>query len=387
MALSLVSFRQSRFGNNGAKRPSESEMEWEEFHPLAEQVFLPMLAQERKRSERSGKPFILLLLKGNDLFLGDKGNEVISRISSVIRTATRETDVLGWYQSGEVLGVIFTEVGELTDGSVEIILTRVTTALSDHLDREELDRVSITCHVYPEQAVSSGDSKNLKLFYPESKSKKPGRRFERFLKRSVDIVGSLFAILMLAPVFAVVALIVRLTSEGPILFRQKRVGRFGESFTFLKFRSMYMNNDASAHQEYVKNLISGKAEKQDTPGNVKVFKITNDPRITPIGRFIRKTSLDELPQFFNVLRGDMSLVGPRPPVPYEYECYDIWHRKRVFEVKPGITGLWQVTGRSRTTFDEMVRLDLKYVRNWSFWLDIKILLRTPWVMVSGDGGY
>jgi exopolysaccharide biosynthesis polyprenyl glycosylphosphotransferase len=384
MALSLVSFRQGRVSNTGANRDREAA--WEEFHPLSEEVFLPMLAQERKRSERSGKPFILLLLKGNELYLGDKGNELISRISAVLRSATRETDVLGWYQSGEVLGVIFTEIGEVTDNSVETILTRITTALSENLDREDLDRVSLTCHVYPDQAVSSHDSNNLRLFYRESKSKKPGRRFERFLKRSIDVGGSLFAILLLSPVFAVVALIVRLTSEGPILFRQKRVGQYGETFTFLKFRSMYMNNDASAHKEYVKNLISGKAEKQGAEAG-KIFKITNDPRITPIGRFIRKTSLDELPQFFNVLRGDMSLVGPRPPVPYEYECYDVWHRKRVFEVKPGITGLWQVTGRSRTSFDDMVRLDLKYVRTWSFWLDLKILIRTPWVMVSGDGGY
>jgi exopolysaccharide biosynthesis polyprenyl glycosylphosphotransferase len=347
-----------------------------------------MLAQERKRSERSGKPFILLLLRGNEAYLGDRGNEVVSQITRALHTATRETDVLGWYESGEVLGVIFTELGDFASNSIETILTRVTTALSEDLDREDLDNISITCHVYPEkEANGSGDSKSLKLFYPETKSKRPGRRVERFLKRSVDVAGSLFAIAVLSPVFAVVALIVKYTSEGPVLFRQKRVGQFGEAFTFLKFRSMYMNNDASAHKEYVKKLISGAAEKQESGSGAKVFKIANDPRITPIGRFIRKTSLDELPQFFNVLRGDMSLVGPRPPVPYEYECYDIWHRKRVFEVKPGITGLWQVTGRSKTSFDDMVRLDLKYVRSWSIWLDIKILLRTPWVMVSGDGGY
>jgi len=385
MALSLVSFRQSRVSSTEANR--ESEATWENFHPLSEQVFLPMLAQERKRSERSGKPFVLLLLKGNGAYLGDRGNEVVSQISREMRVATRETDVLGWYEAGEVLGVIFTELGDSADTSIETILTRVTASLSECLEREDLDSISITCHVYPDQAASDTNSKNLKLFYPETNSKKPGRRLERFLKRSIDILGSLFAIAVLSPVFACVALIVKFTSEGPVLFRQKRVGQFGEAFTFLKFRSMYMNNDASAHKDYVKKLISGSAEKQSTDGGAKVFKIANDPRITPIGRFIRKTSLDELPQFFNVLRGDMSLVGPRPPVPYEYECYDIWHRKRVFEVKPGITGLWQVTGRSRTNFDDMVRLDLKYVRTWSFWLDIKILLRTPWVMVSGDGGY
>jgi exopolysaccharide biosynthesis polyprenyl glycosylphosphotransferase len=387
MALSLVSLRQGRVASTDANRGQKAT--WDELNPLGEQVFLPMLAHERKRSERSGRPFILLLLKGNEMYLGDNGNEVVSRISSAMRLVTRETDVLGWYESGETLGIIFTELGELAENSIETILTRVTTSLSEVLEREDLDSVSITCHVYPElnsQTTAGSGPKNLKLFYPEAKSKKPGRRAERLLKRSLDIIGSLFAILLFSPVFAVVALIIKLTSEGPILYKQNRVGQFGEAFLFLKFRSMYANNDSSAHKEYVKSLISGSADKHAS-GNKVVFKIANDPRITPIGRFIRKTSLDELPQFFNVLRGEMSLVGPRPPVPYEYECYDIWHRKRVFEVKPGCTGLWQVTGRSKTSFDDMVRLDLNYVRNWSIWLDLKILIRTPWVMVSGDGGY
>ena len=115
--------------------------------------------------------------------------------------------------------------------------------------------------------------------------------------------------------------------------------------------------------------------------------MSNDPRITPIGQFLRKTSLDELPQFFNVLKGEMSLVGPRPPIPYECELYDIWHRRRMLSVKPGITGLWQVSGRSSTTFDEMVRLDLRYINGWSLWLDIKLLLKTPLVIITGKGAY
>ena len=127
--------------------------------------------------------------------------------------------------------------------------------------------------------------------------------------------------------------------------------------------------------------------KQAEGSKAAVYKLTNDPRVTPLGRFLRKTSLDELPQLFNVLLGNMSLVGPRPPLPYEYDRYDVWHRRRVFEVKPGITGLWQVTGRSRTTFDEMVRLDLNYAKAWSVWLDLKILSRTPMAVVSGDGAY
>jgi len=187
-------------------------------------------------------------------------------------------------------------------------------------------------------------------------------------------------------VFLAIAVAVKLTSEGPVLFRQKRIGEHGTPFTFLKFRSMYTDNDSSQHKEYVRQLIAGQAAKQPTDGNGEgVFKLTNDPRITPVGSFLRRTSLDELPQFLNVLRGEMSLVGPRPPVPYEVEAYATWHRRRLLEAKPGITGLWQVEGRSRVGFDDMVRLDLRYARNCSPWLDLKILIQTPKAVIAGNG--
>jgi len=155
-------------------------------------------------------------------------------------------------------------------------------------------------------------------------------------------------------------------------------------FTMLKFRSMYSNADNRVHQEFVSSLIqaNGHAHKL---GNNGFYKLANDPRITPIGRLLRKTSLDELPQLWNVLRGDMSLVGPRPPLPYEIEQYQPWHRRRVLDAKPGLTGLWQVAGRSRTTFDEMVRLDLRYAKARSLSTDIKILLATPAAVISGKG--
>jgi lipopolysaccharide/colanic/teichoic acid biosynthesis glycosyltransferase len=153
---------------------------------------------------------------------------------------------------------------------------------------------------------------------------------------------------------------------------------------------MYTGNDPTIHKEFVKNLISGKqnqAECKENANQVGTYKITSDPRVTPVGHFLRKTSLDELPQFLNVLMGDMSLVGPRPPIPYECAEYDIWHRKRLLEMKPGITGPWQIKGRSAATFDEMVRMDIKYVQEWSLWLDIKILSQTPWVVLKGKGAY
>ena len=173
------------------------------------------------------------------------------------------------------------------------------------------------------------------------------------------------------------------------MFRQERSGQFGEKFGFLKFRSMYVNNDQDVHREFVQNFITKKPSGEDIDGKSGkiVYKITKDKRITHFGHILRRTSLDELPQFFNVLNGDMSLVGPRPPLQYELEKYDCWHWRRIMEVKPGITGLWQVMGRSSTTFDDMVRLDLKYVTNWSLWLDIMILFKTPRAVISGKGAY
>ncbi len=148
------------------------------------------------------------------------------------------------------------------------------------------------------------------------------------------------------------------------------------------------NNDPKIHREFVQRFIAGKDEKQaKNEAEPVVYKITNDPRITSVGKFLRKTSLDEFPQFWNVLRGEMSLVGPRPPVPYEFEVYDLWHRRRVLEVKPGVTGLWQVSGRSRTCFDDMVRLDLRYSQSWSLWLDLKILIATPRAVFTSEGAY
>jgi lipopolysaccharide/colanic/teichoic acid biosynthesis glycosyltransferase len=187
--------------------------------------------------------------------------------------------------------------------------------------------------------------------------------------------------------FAAVADAVKFSSPGPVLFRQERIGRFGRPFTFLKFRSMYANNDPKIHREFMKRVINGEHDGSGDTTESKVYKMTDDPRITRVGRFLRRTSLDELPQFFNALKGDMSLVGPRPPLPYECAEYDVWHRRRVLEARPGLTGLWQVTGRSRVSFDDMVRLDLQYVRTWSLWLDIKILLKTPIAVLRGGDAF
>lgn len=193
-------------------------------------------------------------------------------------------------------------------------------------------------------------------------------------KRTMDVLGSSLALIALSPLFVLVAVAVRVSSPGPAFFRQRRVGHGGREFTCLKFRSMYV--DAEERKALLAHL---------NEANGHVFKIKDDPRRTPVGKVLRKTSIDELPQFWNVLTGEMSLVGPRPPLPFEVEQYQPWHRRRVLDAMPGVTGLWQVKGRSRTTFDEMVRLDLRYARRPSIWNDIKILAATPRAVVTGKG--
>ncbi len=206
------------------------------------------------------------------------------------------------------------------------------------------------------------------------------------IKRVIDIIGAILGFLLFSPVMLMTAILIKLTSSGPILFKQRRVGYRGQSFTFLKFRSMYTNSNDEIHQNYVKKLIQGKNHEINN-GNAEnpFFKIKRDPRITPLGRILRKTSIDELPQLINVLRGEMSLVGPRPPIEYEVKEYQNWHYRRVLDVKPGITGLWQVSGRSRTTFNEMVRLDIQYTQNWSLIMDFKILFKTVKAVVMTEG--
>ncbi|MCX7806069.1 MAG: sugar transferase, partial [Planctomycetota bacterium] len=198
------------------------------------------------------------------------------------------------------------------------------------------------------------------------------------VKRLFDIVVSLLLLMLLAPIMLAIAAAIRLTGPGPVFFRQERVGYRGRRFQLLKFRSMRQEARPDDHREYVKEYIAGRAR----PSDDGQFKLTGDPRVTPVGRFIRRFSLDELPQLFNVLKGDMSLIGPRPPVPYEVEAYDPRHLRRL-DVLPGISGLWQVSGRNRLTFEEMVRLDLYYMENWSLGLDLRIFFKTiPAVLFS-----
>jgi exopolysaccharide biosynthesis polyprenyl glycosylphosphotransferase len=308
-------------------------------------------------------------------------------MASVLASYTRVTDMVGWYLQKKTVGVLFTGLDHNErDTIASAILGRVKLVLRDELAFSQLNQVNIAFHFYPDDwsQAETAHAHNRTL-YPELAAPKDRRRPRLMVKRVIDIFGSALALLFLLPIFLTIALAIKLTSSGPVFFRQSRVGQFGKTFTFLKFRSMYVNNDPSAHKKYVTELIRTAGSKQSA-GQI-VYKMKDDKRITLVGKFLRKSSLDEIPQFINVLRGDMSLVGPRPAIPYEVSAYRPWHRRRVLEAKPGITGLWQIEGRSRVTFDDMVRMDLRYAKNWSLWLDLKILLRTPVAVLKGSGAY
>ena len=206
----------------------------------------------------------------------------------------------------------------------------------------------------------------------------------RLLKRSSDLAIAALALLLAAPIWLLIALLIKLDSRGPVFYLQERVGMDGRIFLCYKFRTMHLGADSKAHREYQKQFIAGHAEANLGNGEQPVYKFQSDTRITRVGRWLRRASLDEVPQLFNVLRGDMSVVGPRPPIPYEVEDYELWHRKRL-DMKPGLTGLWQVSGRNRIPFEEMVKLDLYYIENWSLLLDLKIIMRTALVIIRGDG--
>jgi lipopolysaccharide/colanic/teichoic acid biosynthesis glycosyltransferase len=197
-------------------------------------------------------------------------------------------------------------------------------------------------------------------------------------KRAVDLAGSALGLLVLGPLFLLVAIYIKLVSRGPVFFRQERVGLRGKRFVLWKFRTMRAGADDVLHREYLKQLIGS---GDNGRGEMPMRKLKHDPRIIPLGRLLRSSCLDELPQLINVLKGEMSLVGPRPAIPYEVDAYLPWHKERL-NAAPGMTGLWQVSGKNRLTFNEMVRLDIEYAEAMSPWLDAKILLKTIPVLIG-----
>lgn len=342
--------------------------------------FRNLLCQERKRSERSRKSFLLMLMRARSA--AGANSSTLQCAASSISGVIRETDILGWFETGLSAGVIFNELGS---ADVSTALESIESKMVAAMETGPKSSFQISFYTFPE--TPGTNSTPAPAIYPDLFDLDGKKKMSFLIKRVIDVVGSALALIVLSPVLAVLAAIIKLTSHGPVFFRQERLGHFQVPFVFLKFRSMHVATDEEVHKEYVRNFIAGRAERRSAGGRNGVYKLTDDPRVTWIGKFMRRTSLDELPQFWNVLRGEMSLVGPRPPIRYELEAYDIWHRRRLLEAKPGITGLWQVHGRSRTTFDEMVRLDLRYAKNCSPLSDLKILLQTPGAVFSGDGAY
>jgi exopolysaccharide biosynthesis polyprenyl glycosylphosphotransferase len=338
--------------------------------------FIDQLRLEKLRAQRAKSRLSIILLTLDQ----EKKDQFIDRMAllNTVRAKTRATDICGWV-SEKTLGILLPDTDE--KGAKEIC---------EKLTHEHQDLPFLfTLSTYPDHIFESlaKDGCIRPDAFPFALEEVRGPSWvELSLKRGLDISGSIIGILVFMPVMLLTALAVKATSPGPVIFRQARLGKQGIPFMFYKFRSMYTNMDDRIHREYIRDLIDGNHEKVNQGnGDEPFFKIKSDPRITPVGRFIRKTSIDELPQFFNVLKGDMSLVGPRPPLAYEAEKYQAWHLRRILEMKPGITGLWQVEGRSKTDWDDTVRLDIRYIQNWSLLFDLRLLIRTVGEVLRGRG--
>jgi len=349
-------------------------------------LFRDSIVRERKRTERSGLTMVILLVGVQD---GRQQHafDLFPDIGQALSAIKSDIDILGWFEHQAVMGLIVPDVDPNTlAATCERLEASFRREISERCGQKNADRLTIRLRVYPEpHRMREEDLQHVDPYlYPELHANQEAITNFQILKRAMDIVASVLLLMLLAPLLLAIAGIVKLSSRGPVIFRQIRIGQMMKPFMICKFRTMYADSDNGIHHDYVSWFISSSSKGQEK-GKSSFFKLTNDPRITPIGHFLRKTSLDELPQLWNVLRGEMSLVGPRPPLWYELQQYKPWHRHRVLEAKPGITGLWQVTGRSRTTFDEMVRLDLRYARGRSLWADIKILLSTPAAVIKGKG--
>ena len=339
-------------------------------HSVAD--FRGQLRRECIRADRTGREFSLVLLSPS--------LSGASALLALLGRRLRETDEIGWMECGSI-GALLTDTGregaQLVAGEV---LSR--------LEREGAAPLAHTVFTYPGDWVGGGvpasrsDAPSAEAGTAASVAAPPCLVAYPAWKRVMDVAGALLAILLLSPVLLAVGLAVRLSSAGPVFFRQERIGYGGRRFRMWKFRSMYPGAGDAAHAAYLRSLVAGEGGSGEGG-----FKLRADPRITPVGRFIRRWSLDELPQLFNVLRGDMGLVGPRPEPAYATEGYAQWYYRRVLGAKPGITGLWQVHGRSRVSYETMVRMDLRYSQRISPLADARLLLQTFRAVLSTEGAY
>ncbi len=393
------------------------------------------LSEERRRSERSGLPFSVISMDISDLAESVNQHQNLNllkikkTLSTIVRENCRTSDIKVWYND-TTLKILLPETS-VTNAHVftEKLHKKFNNGFRYALDTKNMFdlKKNVIISSFPEFNINSENGSGSKTadvnrpptppvlkssmeddtstiltmmwdplnqtnhtwpLYTDLLKEYDFSDTDKWIKRSIDIIGALVGIILFSPVMLVIAILIKITSCGPVLFKQERIGFLGKKFTFLKFRSMYTDCSEERHRQYVTNLIKNTLGITGDEAECKpVYKMDDDPRITPFGYFLRRSSLDELPQLINVLKGEMSLVGPRPPISYEVKNYENWHLRRVVEVKPGITGLWQVEGRSTTTFNEMVRLDISYVNNFSLWLDLKILFKTIWVVLTAKGAY
>jgi exopolysaccharide biosynthesis polyprenyl glycosylphosphotransferase len=337
--------------------------------------FMEQLRLEKLRAHRSKSALSIILLTLNNQEKEDiNGIEILNNVRAKIRA----TDICG-FVNRKTIGVLLPDTE--AKGAKEICEKLV--------QENKNSPFSFSLSTYPDhifESLAKNGCVRPDAFPFALESATGASWVELSLKRGIDIVGAIVGIVIFMPVMLMTAVAIKATSPGPVIFRQARLGRQGVPFTFYKFRSMHTHMDDQIHREYIRDFIQGDHAKVNQGDSEEpFFKIKSDPRITRVGKFIRKTSIDELPQFFNVLKGDMSLVGPRPPIAYEAEKYQAWHLRRILEMKPGITGLWQVEGRSKTDWDDTVRLDIRYIQNWSLLFDLKILIRTVIEVIRGRG--
>lgn len=344
---------------------------------LEQRLFRDALTRQCRQADRFERPFGLLLIVGRAWH----GTSQWAPVANVLTASAQETDVVGWFEENSVIGVI--RWGVSSSDSPAALRDGVEREIERRIGAVAMAGVCVRAYLYSPQSESLGTP-----FVDAVVTHRAPGRLGPVAKRALDVVGSAALLLAVAPIMLTIAALVKMTSRGPVFFRQQRIGEQGRPFSMLKFRTMRVDAGHDIHQQFVAQYIQGQMTAGDATSNAApIFKIVADPRVTRVGHFLRRSSLDELPQFWNVLRGEMSLVGPRPPLPYEVKIYKPWHWRRVLEAKPGITGLWQVNGRSRTTFDDMVRLDIRYARDQSVWMDVRILLATPRAVVSGSGAH
>ena len=361
----------------GSARPSHAQplAHWHD-SALRSDNFAAAVHRETRRSERSGAPLSIVRYAIDEAAVDDPRH--FEQLLEILQVSKRETDVLG-HIGTDALAILCPDTDSA--GACGLIAKLAPLVV-------DLPVLPATA-TFPEQlfeSLATGTSAGAPYHLFVTPAPSVDKLGSYPLKRGLDVVAALIALILLGPLMAVAALAVKLTSSGPAIFKQQRLGKGGVPFTFYKFRSMAVNRDDRIHREYVAKLIrSGDGVPATTDAGEVTYKMRADPRVTRLGKFIRMSSIDELPQLFNVLKGDMSMVGPRPPIPYEATHYEPWHLQRVLSAKPGITGIWQVEGRSRVSFSEMVRMDLRYIRNCSLMLDLKILFRTVAVVLRCDG--